>query len=132
MAFSQNMNIISSGAGSVINGSKTYTGDGHQQLEIDLATNETDTLVNFELDVSQIKALMMLADNDLTVETNSASSPVDTIALLAGVPYIEVGDDTYFTKLLTTDVTSLILTNASGTKTVKFKLSVITDSTPGV
>ena len=64
----------------------------------------------------------------MSFRTNSNSSPADTIALLANVPY--VWHSTYYSRLiLGTDVTSVYIVNTSGTAaTVKIKVGQ--DSTP--
>jgi len=65
------------------------------------------------IDVSQLKAIYILSDQNITLETNSGSAPADTLNLLANVPYVwHTGS--YFTNLLTTDVTASYWTNASG------------------
>ena len=128
MSFSHSILQNLAGNGRTIGSSKAYTGDGQESRKIDVAGSVTDQLVNFALDVGQIKAIYMKSNVDLTVETNSASVPDDTINLLAGIPYIWY-TGSYFANLLTTDVTALYLTNAGAVAAV-FELEVVHDSTP--
>ena len=72
--------------------------------------------VAFALDVSQLKALFMLSDKDVTVETNSGAAPINTFALKAGVPFVWNTNDASLRDTagtaVATDVTGLFLTNA--------------------
>lgn len=118
---------VVSGATTLKN-TKTYTGDGSQSRTISVPDSTTDQLVNITIDVSQIKSIYIASDKALTVETNSPTSPVDTITLVAGRAYVW-DTDSYFTNLLATNVTAMYLTNASGA-TATFELELIEDATP--
>ncbi|KKN53084.1 hypothetical protein LCGC14_0605960 [marine sediment metagenome] len=106
----------------------TFTGDGKDNLDVSVADSSTDYLVNFALDVSLIQAIIIVSDKDVTMETNDGTTPADTINLLANNPYIWY-TGSYFTNLLTTDITGLYFTNSSG-GVANVKLLVIKDTTP--
>jgi hypothetical protein len=97
-------------------------------IDVDVPASTTDQLVVWTADVSQVKALQIQADGALTLETNSAGSPADTIALLANQPYQYITGD-YNALLLGTDVTALYLTNA-GASSVNIKIRGGYDPTP--
>ena len=81
-----------------------------------IAADASDQEIGFDLDVSAVQAMYILADQDLTIETNDAESPDDTLSLKANKPYIwHTGG--YFTNVFDTDITSLFVTNGSGTAT---------------
>lgn len=104
-----------------------YSGDGALSQNLTIADSVTDQEVAITIDVSQIQSFFMNSTKALTVETNNASTPTDTIVLVADTPYIwRTGD--YHTLLLTADVTKLFLTNASGS-TATFTLECVYDST---
>jgi hypothetical protein len=128
MSFSHTITQNWSGDGRGLAASTAYSGDGQESREVAVPHPTTDQEVAFVLDVSEIEAIYMVSDQDLTVETNNGSSPVDTISLVAGVPYVWTAKS-YHTCLLTTDVTALFLTNNSGAEAT-FKLEVVYDSTP--
>jgi hypothetical protein len=66
--------------------------------------------------------MIFKCDVACTLETNSSSSPVDTIALSAGkARKWEVGDPA----LLTADVTALYITSAAAAGTLE--ISILTD-----
>jgi hypothetical protein len=91
-----------------------HTGAAKQSIEETVPDSSTDLEIAFALDVSQLKSIYIVSDQDITLETNSGSAADDTIALVAGVPYIW-HSDSYHTCLLGTDITELYATNASGT-----------------
>jgi hypothetical protein len=99
------------------------------QGEVDVPDSTTDKQVALAIDVSEVDFLIFVSDQDITLETNSGGSPVDTINMKAHKPYIFLGDDDYNAFLLTTDVTDLYLSNSSGSAAV-FKWFIVQDVTP--
>lgn len=93
-----------------------------------VASAATDDEVNLEMDISQLKGIYIVSDKAVTIETNSGSSPTDTIVLVADVPYIW-HTDSYHAKLFTADITAnIFITNASGA-TATVDIEMIHDST---
>jgi len=127
MAF--NMDITQQGkiGTSEISAVNSYSGSMEVQINEDIAVGN-DRAVSCSLDISQVQALMILADGALTLETNSSSAPTNTIAIQAGKPYLWRLAD-YVACLITSDVTSIFLSNA-GSVSVNFKLAAILDATP--
>lgn len=76
-------------------------------------TDATDALVDFTLDVSQLKSLLMYADGgDITVETNDGTTPGDTITLTDGAHTIySAASGSGTANPFSVDVTSLYITN---------------------
>ena len=128
MAFSQTLDQTSSGASKPVTQSNTYTGSGQASVDETIADNTTDGVVDIAINVSEIKLLIMLSDQDMTIKTNSSGAPDDTISLLANVPLIWTSDS-YYTNKLTVDVTKLYVTNASGSD-ASLKIEVLVDATP--
>jgi len=93
-----------------------------------VATAETDYEINFDLDVSACKSFYLESDQNVTFETNSGSAADDTIALLANKPYVW-HTDAYDSFLLGTDVTSVFITNASGSTATIYCVALF-DVTP--
>jgi len=117
-----------SGQGRTVSKSNTYTGSGSISIEETVADAQTDFEINVDIDVSAIKAIYINSTQDVTLETNSGSSPADTISLTANKPYVWTADS-YFSNLLTTDVTSMFFTNASGGQAT-ISVEVVYDTTP--
>jgi hypothetical protein len=66
------------------------------------------------IDVSEAKVVSILADQALTIKTNSSGAPQETITLTANRPRIwQAGDAALFAG----DVASIFVTNASGSDT---------------
>lgn len=98
---------------------KTITNTQGQLLKISesIADSTTDGLVACTVDVSQLKACMIVADGgDMTLETNNGAAPTDTISLLNGVPFVWSSD--YLAAHFSGDITALYMTNASGSASV--------------
>lgn len=106
----------------------TVTGSGSQSLDEDIANGQTNKRIEFTLDVSALKSIWICSDQDVTLETNDGTTPADTIALQAGVPYMW-HSDSYDACLLTTDITALFITNASGAS-ANLTIEALTDVTP--
>lgn len=130
MAFTHTSSIgWTNGSRSIVT-TKQYTGGAQQSINEAVNDSVTDLEMIIAIDVSAIKHIYIKADVDMTLETNDGTTPTDTINLKANVPYIFNADiDAYFTNLLTADVTSIFMTNASGTDGT-LELEVLTDPTP--
>ncbi len=110
-----------------LNLQRVISSTGRISLEESVATGQTNRLIAFTLDVSQLKGIIINSTKDVTFETNSGSSPADTIALLANVPYVW-HYQSYHPCLLTTDVTGIYITNASGA-TATINIEAVYDAT---
>ncbi len=109
--------------------SKTYIGTLVTVVDGETVANSvTDQLLTLSLDVSAVKAFYIVSDQNITIETNNASTPTDTINLVANRPY-EWDTDSYDSFLLTADVTAIYLTNASGS-TATVYLEAVVDPSP--
>ena len=65
------------------------------------------------VDISQLKGVFIGCDQDVLIEFNSNAGSGGSIALEANVPYTWVVGDVH-SLLITADVTSVYVTNASG------------------
>jgi len=100
-------------AGETLSQVEQITAGSEIRIDESIPDESADLLVALALDVTQIKALHIEADQDLTLETNDGAAPDDTIALKADVP-VQWTADGGLTNPLGTDVTALYVTNASG------------------
>lgn len=129
MSFSHEISQAWSNGERAISPSNTFTGGG-QGPSIDevIPADSTDALVAYALDVSQVKAFFMLAEGDMTIETNDGAAPDDTLNLKAGIPYIWF-TNTYDTFKFTTDITKLYCTDTS-TADNRLQIEAVFDPTP--
>ena len=104
-----------SGLGDPINTTVTYTEEASKIISAAIATDQTDYQISFDLDVSEIEMIIMVADQNMTIETNNGAAPDETIALIANEPYIWTVDDGVMglVNALATDLTDLYVTNTT-------------------
>lgn len=128
-AFSQTLKITWTGPGSTsLAGSVTRTADSEGGASVDLTALEADKLVTLAIRVAGLKLLYMKCTTGCTVKTNSSSAADDELTLTAGVP-VHYLDAAGMTNPLTTDVTSLYLTE-TGDATGTFEIRWLVDGTP--
>lgn len=100
------------------------------ELEESVPDATTDRALSVAIDVSAMTDLYMVSTAALTIQTNSGSSPDDTIVLEANKPLVwRAGGTGHPANPLGTDVTAIYLTNASGSAAT-FRMWVGVDSTP--
>ncbi len=105
------------------------TADGETSLgPIEVANGATVFEVFCAIDVSALKGLRIVADQALTLKTNSSGAPDDTIVLVADQP-LDWYDGSYYTKPLTVDVVKFFVANASG-EDADLYIFVLQDPTP--
>lgn len=100
---------------------------GHIGVNEPIANATTNGEVAFTLDVSQLKGIYIVSDQDILLETNDGSSPDDTISLKAGIPYLW-HENSYHACLFDADITALFVTNTSGS-TANLKIDAFFDPT---
>jgi hypothetical protein len=93
-----------------ITATEEITVEGEHAVDASLAASTNDIAFALAVDVSQMKTLYLYSTTDTTVETNSSSSPANSISLQGGVPYLWTSTSG-IANPLTTDVTSLFLSN---------------------
>ncbi|QDT26798.1 hypothetical protein Enr10x_21080 [Gimesia panareensis] len=106
----------------------TITADGEANIEVAVADGSTDLAINIAIDYSALQLLFIVADQDLTIETNDGSTPDDTLTLKAGKPIVWY-DGCGYSNPLSADVTALYATNASGTDAT-LTVKTLQDATP--
>ncbi len=117
MAFTKTLVRGARTDGASITKSLSVTCEAESDINIDIP-NGADQLVAFVMDVSQLKFLYIVAAAALVIKTNNSGSPVNTITLAAGVPFQWITGDNPLrdtaNAALTTDITALYVTNATG------------------
>jgi hypothetical protein len=128
MSFIHTIGRVWHSGGKTCSRETNHEGSLEKNLNETIAAEQTDFEVVYELDVSAIQAVFITCDQDVTLETNSGSAPDDTLSLKAGVPYVWTTDD-YSACLLTSDITSLFVTNA-GSEAANLEIYCLVDATP--
>ena len=113
----------------LIEESQSFTGTKVIQLDAEpVPADSTDLEITIGIDVSAIQLIIIVASHDLKLETNSGAAPDNTLNLLAGQPYIwYVGS--YYTNLLTVDITSIFMTEENSDDATLDILTLV-DATP--
>jgi len=99
-----------------------------KNLDEAVADSETDLEITYEIDQSAMQSFYMVSDQDVTVETNDGAAPDDTFSLQANIPLVWTANSN-LTNPVTTDITALFVTNASGS-TANLKIRALVDPTP--
>lgn len=107
---------------------KSVSGSALLVVDESVANGQTNSLVACTLDVSAVKGLYLISDQDVLVETNDGTTPDDTISLKANQPYLW-HTDAYDALIFAADITALYVTNASGSAAA-IKMYAVTDATP--
>ncbi len=114
--------------GEPISQTVTVSAEGETNANVTVPNATTDKRLKIAIDVSEVKLLYIHSTQAVTIETNSASSPADTLTLAANKPllwYVGCG----WALPLTTDVADFFITNAGGTA-ADVKVRVLEDTTP--
>lgn len=129
MAYSLTFSETVSVDGGKVAQSTTIAGTNLVKLSQSFADLETDTPIALSVDVSQVKAVYIVSQNfGCTLETNNASTPVDSLTLAADVPYVwHTGKPDALA--FGTDITALYVTNVSG-DACQLELLILSDATP--
>lgn len=112
MAIIHSLSWSYTASGNVTSASLSTSSESEQNLDLIIPASSTDYAVEYAVDVSQCKAVFLVADADMTLETNSGGSPTQTISLTAGVPVAWITGAG--TNPLTSDITSLYVTSTAG------------------
>ncbi len=86
-----------------------------------IPSNQTDLATAWAFTKTKLKAIYIVSDVAMTLETNSGSAPADTITLTANVPVVWDSTQTFIANPFAGNVTSLFVTNTTaGTLTIRW------------
>lgn len=106
------------------------TDNDEQALDVVVPPSTTDLQVDtFDFINARLKSIFIVSDQDVTIETNSAGAPSNTIAIKANKPLVwYVGS--YFANPFTVDVTALFFTTGAIAASANVQMVKIMDPTP--
>lgn len=119
---------VATPSGQLNAGNKVYQGAASIEIDEVVLAAGTDFLINDNFPFANVKSFVVTSDQDVSLKTNSTSSPGNTLALKANVPYIW-NSDSYDTFKITVDVTKWYATNA-GAVNANLKFRRLSDPTP--
>lgn len=106
----QTYHLSSTGGTLAISGSQSEVGATEQTIDSTFAASTTDSLLSIAFTASNLQSIALVSDKNLTIETNSASSPTNTINLKAGTPFVWSKSAAYFANPFTANVTAFYIT----------------------
>lgn len=107
-----------------LSGQQTETGGTELVIDQTVAASQTNSLVACAFDKDTLQSVIVVADKDVLLETNSGGSPATSINLKAGVPLMWSASAGYFTNPFTAaDVTAFYLT--TGTSATRFQARIL-------
>lgn len=109
-------------------GAFEITNNQELTLEQSIGAGLTDVLVDFDFVVARLKSIIIVSDQDVTLEVNSAAGSGGTFSLLANKPLIWY-TGSYYTNPFTVDATALYFSNA-GAADAAVKIAALMDPTP--
>lgn len=126
MAFTTTFTTSVRRGATTLTDTRTFTTSGVIEVSDVIADATTDGLLAISIDVSEVECVGITADQNLTIKTNSATAPQETLTVTANQMLFERTGDT---ALFSGDVTAMYVTNASGTD-ANLSIVVALDSTP--
>jgi hypothetical protein len=118
------INSYTDDAGMVVNVATKFTGQTVSGYDGTIAALATNVLVEVAFAIADLQSLCIWSDTNLTIKTNSSTSPTQTINLLASVPIVW-GTGLGSADPITADVTALYVTNAAS-NLANFKVRALT------
>lgn len=117
--------VLSVGGDTIVSENEVTSGE---RISIDESIAVANNVpVTLELDVSQVRGMKIISDQDLLLETNDSGTPTNTLNLKANKPYIWYTDKPY-ALWATSDITSLFATNASAAA-ARLQMEILKDPT---
>jgi hypothetical protein len=107
--------VRSSGGGTV---SSNYSESGslEQTIDASFAAGTAGALVDVSFTFASLQSIQLVADQPMTIYTNSAGSPAQTFNLKAGMPFDWSVSPAYFANPFTVNVTAFYITTTLGTR----------------
>lgn len=114
-------------SGTALDQSVTISDEGGVQMEVSISA-DTNKEIALAFVNSRLKAIMILCAKDVTIKTNSSSSPDNTIALTANKPLLWFTGCGLANPFVAADVTKIYVTAVGAAQTLKIRM--IEDATP--
>lgn len=107
-----------------VDSNRSFEGESQASVQTTIADGATDQEILLAIDISATKLVVFKSTQAVTVKTNSSGAPDDTLALTANIPMIWREGD-YNAIFLSVDVSSIFVTNASGSDATLQVLAII-------
>lgn len=125
MAYTRTLNLTCAAGDITLGGTVAVTANGSRSVSESCPASGTTT-VALSIDVSALKLIFMVSDEDIEVEFHGPDTQVE---LTAGVPFVWFSTSELANPFGSTDVTSLDVTNGIG-NAANLQIEILTDPTP--
>ena len=99
-----------------VSGSSNEIGTTGLNINQDYPASTIDSALSVAFNYANLQSIVLVSSVDMTIETNSGSSPANTIPLKANRPFVWRKSDGYFANPFTSNVTGFYITcTAAGT-----------------
>lgn len=116
-----NFSIASDDGTPVVTGSQAEVGTQREWINKTFPASTTNSAIAIAFNASTYQSIALVASKDMTIKVNSTSSPIKTINLVAGAPFIWQRSLGYFENPFSADVTHFYVT-CSAAATLKGKV----------
>lgn len=127
MAITHQLQTVISDGALRISATSLETVEAATQLDVTVANAVTDGQHAFMVERTGMKSFFVSSDQDVTIKTNNSGAPIDTLTVKANKPIVWM--DGIGIAPITADITSLFITNASGSA-ASIKILAGWDPTP--
>ncbi len=114
-----------------VSSSKIFSGDVRESQSYAVADAASDEEHSLNIDITELQYFCIKSDQPVTLEFNNSGAGVPVIVLVADVPFEEYGTGSaqYHVAKFTVDITTLYVTNASGSA-ANIEIIVVKNNTP--
>ena len=102
--------ISSDSGGTPLSGVQSEVGNTAIEQDVNYGASLTDQLLTVAFTAANVQSIFLISDKGLTIETNSGSSPVNTIVLKPGTPLAWSKSAGYYANPFTANVTAFYIT----------------------
>jgi hypothetical protein len=102
--------ISSDSGGTPLSGVQSEVGATEIAVDQQYGASLTDQALSVAFNIANLQSVFLLSDKGLKIETNSGSSPVNTINLKPGAPFVWDVSTGYYPNPFTANVTAFYVT----------------------
>lgn len=96
-----------------ISGTQTEIGNNEIAINQQIPASSSGLAVTASFTAANVQSIFMVCSQNITIQTNSTTSPGNTINLKAGIPLLWSVSAGYFANPFTVNVTSFYVTNTA-------------------
>lgn len=99
-----NFSVSSSDSTPTVSGQQTEIGSQRVTIDVDFPAGSADVDYPVAFTAAGVQSIVLVSTKNLTIKVNSTSTPILTINLIAGTPYVWQRSPGYFANPFSADV----------------------------